>query len=253
MAEGDHFLVRDTRMPGHFWADNEVLDLYGSHLGAHAFAVYMAMCRSAINGTGECKISTRKLAQQLGMSAGGAYNALVHITRLGLVRQISPGDRSSPGVYVLADVKALVNPEIAQLKLAGRGAHEVSTPALRAHTVSTSAHPVNAGVHPVNEVLTGCTRNKEVKTSLRLKTQNRGRESAPPSQFSQADFDQRDLRKIAEVERELTAKLKGRIGFNDEEITEQQWAEAVCERAGLTVKRYVELRQIQREWPKDNA
>lgn len=205
MSEGDQFLVRDTRMPGHFWADNEVLDLYGSHLGAHAFAVYMAMCRSAINGTGECKISTRKLAQQLGMSAGGAYNALVHIVRLGLVRQIHPGDRSSPGIYILADVKALVNPEIAQLKLAGRGAHQVNTPPLRAHTVSTPVHPVNAGAHQVNDVLTGWTRNKEVKTSSRLNTKTN-----PPTPLAGGLTN----RQLANLAKELDRSKEAAIGVN---------------------------------------
>jgi hypothetical protein len=151
-----NFLVRDTRLPGHFWADNEVLDVYGEELGPHGFAAYMVLCRNATNGTGKCRISTRKLAKQLGMSAGGAFNALATVVRVGLARQTSRGDRTNPGVYVLADVKALLNPDIAQSKLAARGVHTVSTTKL-------SAYAVNTGAHAVNMVLTPRTRNKESK------------------------------------------------------------------------------------------
>lgn len=163
------FLVRDTRMPGHFWADNEVLDIYGELLGAHGFAVYMALCRQAINGTGECKISTAAIARKLGISKGGAFNALALIVKLGLARQILPGTPRSSAVYVLADVKSLVNPEMAQMRLAsvhGVNAH----PPTSVHGVNAKGHSVNANGHGVNAAFTGWTRNKEDKTSSRLKT-----------------------------------------------------------------------------------
>jgi hypothetical protein len=163
MADSQDFLVRDTRLPGHFWADNEVLDIFGEQLGEHGFAAYMVLCRYATNGTGECKLSTRKLAKLLGMSAGGAFNALSIVLQVGLARQIHPGDRSNPATYSLVDVKALTNPEMAQLKLAGRGAHTVSTSQLGAHDMSAGAHPVNTGAHTVSGVLTPRARNKESK------------------------------------------------------------------------------------------
>ena len=153
MDDSVEFLVRDRRMPGHFWADNEVLDVFGPQLGEHGFCAYMVLCRHATNGTGECRISTRKLARQLGMSAGGAFNALATVLRLGLARRISPGDNARPGIYVLADVKALLNPDLAQSKFAGQGAHGVSA----------IAHPVNASTHHVSAVLTPRARNKESK------------------------------------------------------------------------------------------
>lgn len=250
MAEGDQFLVRDTRMPGHFWADNEVLDEYGERLGPHGFAIYMALCRTAINGTGECRISTRKLAKQLRMSAGGAFNALALIVEIGLARQIHPGDRTGPGVYVLADVKALLNPGHAQLKLAGRGAHPVNTSQqIGVHGMNTGAHPVSAGVHGVNDVLTGCTRNKEVKTSSRLKTENRGRTGQASSpQFSQADFDQRDIRKMAEAVKEAEQRPSS-VGSLDD----KQYFEWICGHAGITVERGLHLEEIRRAWPKEKG
>jgi len=89
-------------------------------LGAHGFAVYMALTRNATNGTGECKLSTSKLAAQLGMSKGGVFNALGLLVKLNLAKRIHAGDPRHPAIYVLADVKALVNPTYAQLRLAPR-------------------------------------------------------------------------------------------------------------------------------------
>ncbi len=162
----DEFFARDSRQPGHFWADNEVLDIYGPLLGAHGFAVYMALTRNATNGTGECKLSTSKLAAQLGMSKGGVFNALGLLVKLNLAKRIHAGDPRHPAIYVLADVKALVNPTYAQLRLAP-SVHPVnagSTPSV--HPVNASGHGVNAKGHPVNAAFIPRTRNKEVKTSL---------------------------------------------------------------------------------------
>lgn len=160
-------------MPGHFWADNEVLDVFGKQLGEHGFAAYMVLCRHATNGTGECKLSTRKLANILGMSAGGAFNALTKVLQVGLARQIHPGDTKTPATYVLVDIKALLNPDLAQLRLSGKGAHTVSTHEISAHNVSAGAHPMSGGAHPMSAALTPRARNMEVKTSSRLKTKSK--------------------------------------------------------------------------------
>lgn len=244
MSEQD-FLVRDTRLPGHFWADNEVLDFYGSQLGPHGFAAYMALCRNATNGTGECRISTRRIAKQLGMSAGGAFNALAIVLQLGLARQIDPGGPANPAIYVLADVKALLDPTMAQLKLAGRGAHTVSTTQVGAHTVSANAHHVNAGAHTVSGVLIPRARNKESKRlSSRLKTLGGENEKTSPSQFSQSDFDARDLRRMAEAFREAE-KRPSSVG----KLSDDRFFEWICQRAGITVERGLHLDKLQRAWP----
>lgn len=170
MNEGE-FLVRDTRLPGHFWADNEVMDIYGPLLGAHGMAVYMALCRQAINGTGECKISTAAIARKLDMSKGGAFNALGLIVKLGLARQLFAGNPRLPAIYILADVKSLTNPEMAQMRLASvhcMNAH----PPTSVHQVNSIDHVVNAKGHGMNAAFTGRTRNKEDKTSSILKTNN---------------------------------------------------------------------------------
>jgi DNA-binding Lrp family transcriptional regulator len=168
------FLVRDSRLARHFWADNEVVDIFGAQLGAHAFAVYMVLCRHAINHTGEVRISSRKIARQVGMSPQGVLNALDHLGRLGLVRHAQAPTRSEGGLYLLADVKAMLDPEYAQLKLVGRvthGVNPVDTSSRKGvNAVDTGVHTVDAAVNQVDTVSRGWTRNKEDKTSSRLKT-----------------------------------------------------------------------------------
>jgi hypothetical protein len=121
------FMVRDSRQPGHFWADNEVLDVYGPKLGVFAFAVYMVMTRRADNSTGECILSTRRIAAQLDMSLGMVVNVLRRIVELGLARKVLDSEHGKPAVYVLADVKAL-----------GCSPHE------------RGCSPHERGVHPMN-------------------------------------------------------------------------------------------------------
>lgn len=127
-ATHSDFMVRDSRQPGHFWADNEILDIYGPKLGAHGIAVYMAMARRADNSTGQCMLSTQRIAEQVWMSKGGVFNALAVIVSLGLARKVLDGEGPRPAVYVLADVKAIS----VHLVNGKRSSHE------------RTVHPVNA-------------------------------------------------------------------------------------------------------------
>jgi hypothetical protein len=161
----DEFFPRDNRQPRHFWADNEVFDIYGPKLGAHGFAVYMALAKHAMNNSGECRTSMSKIATQLGMSKGGVFNALAIILQLGLAQKIDAGDNRHCAAYVLADVKALVDPNYAQLRLAV-SVHTVNAKAAERSSGEPSVHTVNSRVHPVNAAFTPRTRNKEDKTSL---------------------------------------------------------------------------------------
>lgn len=73
----------------------------------------------------------------------------------------------------------------------------------------------------------------------------------PPTngKWKQSDFDERDLRKLSVAEREIGERLKAAIG-SQEQITDEQFFEAVCEKAGLTVQRGLALKKIQKSWPK---
>lgn len=205
------FLVRDTRLARHFWADNEVVDIFGAQLGAHAFAVYMVLCRHAINHTGEVKISTRKIGRQIGMSPQGALNALNHLEELGLARQLQKGDRTKPAVYQLADVKAMLDPAYAQMKLVGK------LPAHGVNPVDTSpnagVNPVDAGVHTVDRASRGWTRNKEDKTSFKTTKLN------PPNPPS-GGLTPRQLKDLAKEIEHIYASGVGAYGpdFDEEAL-----------------------------------
>jgi hypothetical protein len=138
------FMVRDSRQPGHFWADNEILDIYGAKLGAHGIAVYMAMTRRADNSTGECTMSTRRIAVQVGMSTGGVFNALLLICSLSLARKVLEAEHGRPAVYVLADVKALrCSSGEHQCSSGERGVHPVNTQYGKKDFLKTKPNPPN--------------------------------------------------------------------------------------------------------------
>lgn len=164
----EQFLVRDTRLPGHFWADNEVYDVYGPDLGSHGFAVYMALCRNATNGTGECRIAMSKLGERLSISKSTVHQALARIVELGLARLLEAGGPRTSAVYLLADVKSLCDPDMAQLRLANqRSISERSQP---------SVLLANASVRPPNDNRTQRSISerpiRKERLTTRLNTQN---------------------------------------------------------------------------------
>jgi hypothetical protein len=72
----------------------------------------------------------------------------------------------------------------------------------------------------------------------------------PPSpKYDQIDHDEKNLRKIGQAEKEYSQKLQARIGA--EPITDQEFYTVIAEMTGLTVKRVLELKAIQRKWPEE--
>lgn len=77
--------VRDSRQPGHFWADNEIADEYLPQIGIYGFAVYMLLARYADSKTGQCDPSVSGLASKLGISAPTVRTALDKLKDTGLI------------------------------------------------------------------------------------------------------------------------------------------------------------------------
>jgi hypothetical protein len=247
----DEFFPRDNRQPRHFWADNEVFDIYGPKLGAHGFAVYMALAKHAMNNSGECRTSISKIARQLDMSKGGVFNALNLILQLGLAQKIDAGDNRHCAAYVLADVKALVDPNYAQLRLAV-SVHTVNAKAGERSSLEPSVHTVNARVHPMNAAFTPRTRNKEDKTSLQdVQNDLQGgvpKSAAPPAQFLQSDFDERDLRKIGAAKKKLNEWIASHPSSAGN-MSNSEYYRRIAEEAGVTIKRIFRLEEMQCAWP----
>ncbi|HEX5433538.1 MAG TPA: hypothetical protein VFY05_04820 [Candidatus Angelobacter sp.] len=97
--------VRDSRQPGHCWADNEIIAVYGQQLGPYGVAVYMVFSMVAKNGTGECNITLRQIAKLLDMSPSRVLKSVDTLMELGLVSQThkSNGD-GKPSTYTLMSV-----------------------------------------------------------------------------------------------------------------------------------------------------
>lgn len=75
-----------------------------------------------------------------------------------------------------------------------------------------------------------------------------GGNGKPPSpQYSQDDFDERDMRLVAKSRRKLDERLKSRIG--GESMTNGEYFGIIAEETGLAVKRILELDKKQKEWP----
>src|SRR6266850_5089162 len=98
--------VRDSRRPGHFWADNELLDVYGKKLGIDGLAVYMALSRVANNRSGECVITLRQIGEFVGCSPQTAMRAIAKLVSHQLVVVESKGTVTSrqPSVYTLLEI-----------------------------------------------------------------------------------------------------------------------------------------------------
>jgi biotin operon repressor len=82
---GDPSYVRDSREPGHFWADNEVVDHYLPAIGVYGFAVYMLLTKYADAKTGQCDPSVEGMARKLGISAPTVRKALERLEKSGLI------------------------------------------------------------------------------------------------------------------------------------------------------------------------
>jgi DNA-binding transcriptional ArsR family regulator len=78
--------VRDHREPGHFWADNEIIDQHLPTIGAYGFAVYMLLTRYANNKTGQCDPSVKTIASALGISPPTTQKALKALEDAGLIK-----------------------------------------------------------------------------------------------------------------------------------------------------------------------
>lgn len=77
--------VRDIRQPGHFWADNEVVEDYLPTIGVYGFAVYMLLAKYADSKTGQCDPSIGGMAKKLGVSAPTVRAALDKLKEAGLI------------------------------------------------------------------------------------------------------------------------------------------------------------------------
>lgn len=98
--------LRDRREPGHFWADNEIFDVFGDELGASGIGLYMTLARLAF-GTPNIRASQRGLGLHARMGKDTVARALLVLVRLGLVVETKALKSRSMSVYSLTNAKEL--------------------------------------------------------------------------------------------------------------------------------------------------
>lgn len=99
--------VRDVRRPGHFWADNEIVDDYLPGIGLHAFAVYMLLCKYA-DASGKCFPAVPTMAKQLGVSKPTiikAINTLKDAQLISVEKQAYDNGKQKTNEYQLRPVE----------------------------------------------------------------------------------------------------------------------------------------------------
>lgn len=104
--------LRDRREPGHFWADNEIIDVFGDALGQNGISVYMTMTRFCF-GT-EVKLSLRDIAAAARMGKDTVARSMKVLVTLGLVIETKGLRSKTVSTWALASVKALTQEYIRQ-------------------------------------------------------------------------------------------------------------------------------------------
>lgn len=105
-AAREHCALRDRRKPGHFWADNELFDIFAPRIGPHGMLVYIALARECFGNYSAEKVSLRRLAEMTGISKDSVRRALGVLLDVGLILE-SRGRRQTASSYDLVDVKEL--------------------------------------------------------------------------------------------------------------------------------------------------
>ena len=124
MANGGAIRLRDRRQPGHFWADNEVMDVFGSEVGRNGLSLYMVLARYSYGS--EVRLSLSEMAEAAFMKKDTVARAMKVLVTAGLVIEIKARAAKSASSYALADVKALVKQREAAREMRELQPHDLS-------------------------------------------------------------------------------------------------------------------------------
>jgi hypothetical protein len=88
----------------------------------------------------------------------------------------------------------------------------------------------------------------DLRSKSKASTQGGRVLKAPPSQFSQADFDQRDMRLIGAARKKLNAWMESHPSSSNG-MTNAEFYGRIADETGLTIERILALEKLQHEWP----
>src|SRR5579859_6484696 len=104
--------VKQPRQPGWSWVFDDLIDTYGSWIGATGIAVYAALCRFA-NREGQCFPSVQTLANRLALSPNTVRRALYKLEEMKLISIMhrgGPDGGHQSNLYTLHRVRGLPQP-----------------------------------------------------------------------------------------------------------------------------------------------
>ena len=110
-----------------------------------------------------------------------------------------------------------------------------------------SAERLHKSRHPAPQEGEGDIRSKSKSKAIQG---GRVLEAPPPSRFTPADFDQRDLRLIGVARKKLTAWIESHPS-SSRDITNGEVYSRIADETGLTIERILALEKLQHQWPQE--
>lgn len=99
--------LRDRQVPGWYWSQNELIDVWAPIIGAFAVGVYHVLARNSRDNK-VAGLSVRAIASTLLISRDSVFRALAVMETHGLLARRS--ERGGKNVYFLLDLKSLRTP-----------------------------------------------------------------------------------------------------------------------------------------------
>lgn len=101
---------RTRREKGHYWQDNELVDIWVKRLKLpiECLGMYSYLTRKTNNSTGEVRGSARKFAKEMHESKSKVNRLMNKLRDFGLLKVEFPRDRSDPTIFYIKDVKEMI-------------------------------------------------------------------------------------------------------------------------------------------------
>lgn len=210
--------------------------LHWYRLTAAEFALLTAMCEHCSDGS-LIRPSIKRLAAYSKLSERKVQYVIRELLARGILSQLAPPNswrRCRPAIYRLNEKALPDDPKMAPYRQTGQSELFGVTGAQCAPVGVQSVRVTGAQCAPDSKTINS---NSDSKT---------GGEKYTSPKFSQTDFDQRDLRKIADAYREAEKRPNSVGGLDD-----KQFFVWICQRAGITVQRGLYLEKLQSSWPEE--
>jgi hypothetical protein len=232
LATSDKTRWRDSREPGHFWADNEIIIKFGPDLGAYGISVYMVVSMLARNDDGRFRITARQIAKLIGISPAQAARELNKLLTLELaIREYKATTNKEASEYRLISVPKMTAAQVAEFwRLMRQGKDTAKSPSLQETLPVKSVSDRDGSVSGGNGSVSGgngSVSTRDTYIDLRLNTKTKGE-----YQFFESWINSLKVKRAQQTElgkQNLQAALLAMPEFSDRDI-----ADAIAAQLGVT-------------------